>query len=1394
MATIRTIQQSPNGMIWIGTDGAEIFQYDGYSFKELAFKGEEITHHTNNISITDKGFVFSSLYKGAFEYFSEKDSIVRISDKDYNAGETIGAYAFKDRRLIINARKIYERVGDSINYLLKRNSNQDNIVVTQVIEHESALFILSNAGAYRYTAGKLTPIYEWLQIDSEEFSSYKFGYQDGDKVAFCNQQATNWLEVVTNDRGGFYSINQFETQSPIASNDKIISTSYNDKAKKGGVLTMNGNIYELSNKSLKKVVVNYLDRIDYGDFIFCDFSGDFWITTSSQGIYKVSLEPFTRIELHPLFLSQTIGFNYRTASGLILLTVYGEGTYVGKIFEPGEFQSFDFNVRAVQEVFGRTFLATNIGVLEVVSENPFKYEHRYFKNESVNMLLADGKHLWAGPAGKGLQRINIETGQIQQIKTPNNGGPDFFYTAQIVERGRAVTFGTNAGVFKYDRSDRTLTILDYPQESMGSYSGVSTKDIYGNCWFTLEKGIIGVKTNGDIVKLDNPEYFRSTLFYTLTADPYGNIIAGTNKGLTSLKLNKAGEVLSVKNYNEKSGFLGYETIMRSQFVDDDKIFLGTVEGLFIVNTSMLENQRPPVAPMIIPVEQEIVSSGSSQIYKLQVNNPKAGEITFEYKLQGITPNWIQLDPGTQFIDLSDYKTGSITIIARATYDGKNYSEISSKTIQFDIPIWKSNWFVIIMMLVVVLINILLMNYTKSLDGGKLMNTKDMVVHLSLTPSILLFGAICAPGAQIIAPLLVPELQLKIGQTLTVGFILFALYFFSLASRSKNRDYLFDIYLKIAFIVVIGEYLWEVYTSNLHPFNIIGVAIISMITPYVLNKIKFSVIYALILMSIAICFVSLLEETVYPKSYFLIAMIILSSMVIFISYLRYDSLEKLIFVSNLVNKGNLPAIAFNVEGTVTYSSENIQEFANITHDELVGSNISILNNFVPFGDSYKEKKVTDKFEEGEKYIVPMENVRGQVKWVEWSFKEFSRNIRVIFGQDVSEKMELENTYELLVQNAEDFIYRCDIDGNFVFLNDVCFGKLGYTKKELIGKKATDIIPEEQREEIANYYREHFLDLKPSSYREFPIEKKNGDIMWVGQYVTTLFSAGSNKHIIGFIALARDITEKREQQQLIRDQRDAITSSINYARRIQYNLLPQDKQVTQAFPQNFIISKPKDIVSGDFYWMHTIRNKTVLVLADCTGHGVPGSFMTLLGFNLLNSIVLENSITDPGEILNHLDRKLDEYLPRGRGKNAVNDGMEVTICVFEEDSNDFAYACAGSRFLIYEKSEFTMFKGDNKHIGDKEDNFENYNTHYYQLADHYTLYLFTDGFQDQFGGPKDKKFSFRRLLELFESNINLPMKEQSKMIDKEFKKWIGNYNQTDDITIIGIRKTKDLNEDL
>ena len=663
----------------------------------------------------------------------------------------------------------------------------------------------------------------------------------------------------------------------------------------------------------------------------------------------------------------------------------------------------------------------------------------------------------------------------------------------------------------------------------------------------------------------------------------------------------------------------------------------------------------------------------------------------------------------------------------------------------------------------------------------------MDVHSKLAPIIILLGILAVAGSHFLAPILNQQLTLDLPPLLLTLVLLTGLFFMSRSFMNSDRRHFLNSLLILAISIVLLHLMYESYVSNLHPFHMLGIVLTCIIVPFFIHGMRAMIIFTSCLTVCAVILMLAVEQPVYPKPYIGIAYSILIILLLFSSFLRSNSLERLLFISGIINRGNLPAIAFNSEGTIIYASENISNFISTTHDQLIDKNVSMLNKFVPYDGQFKNVDVLKDFKDGNNYIVPHLDPKGDVRWIEWQYKEFGDDTKVMMGQEISEKMELENTYELLVQNAEDFIYRCDTEGNVIFANNIIYDRLGYTKEDIVGKDSISVVPDDYRNEVRKFYSDHFLERKTTSYKEFPILTKDEEIIWIGQHVTTIFAPGSQAYINGFIALARDITSVRRQQQLIQDQRDDITSSINYAQRIQFNLLPHPRNFTSGFREHFIVFKPKDIVSGDFYWMETIGDTTVLALGDCTGHGVPGAFMTLLGINLLNSIVKENRILDPGKILDELDKRLVDILPRSLNQNSLNDGIEMTLCTIDNLKDEMAYACAGSRFLINTEGSFTMLKGDNKHIGDRPPkDFKSYTTHYTTFTHNDLAYLFSDGLQDQFGGEHDKKFTFRRVLKMLEKHASLPLPDQRGNIEETINEWIGVSEQTDDITLISIKK--------
>ncbi len=252
----------------------------------------------------------------------------------------------------------------------------------------------------------------------------------------------------------------------------------------------------------------------------------------------------------------------------------------------------------------------------------------------------------------------------------------------------------------------------------------------------------------------------------------------------------------------------------------------------------------------------------------------------------------------------------------------------------------------------------------------------------------------------------------------------------------------------------------------------------------------------------------------------------------------------------------------------------------------------------------------------------------------------------------------------------------------------------------------------------------------------------------------------------------------QKHLIELHQQETIDSINYAKRIQFALLANDALLENSFDQHFVLFKPKDIVSGDFYWAAEKEDNFYLAVCDSTGHGVPGAFMSLLNISFLNEAINEKNITEPHEILNHVRNKLISHMEDGR------DGMDAILICFNRHTNKITYAAANNAIIHIRKSNIIELPYDKMPVGKGENN-NSFKLFHLEQQTGDLLYLYTDGFADQFGGPNGKKFKYKNLNELVLSASNESMNKQHGLLEKSFIDWKGNLEQVDDICIIGIR---------
>ena len=267
----------------------------------------------------------------------------------------------------------------------------------------------------------------------------------------------------------------------------------------------------------------------------------------------------------------------------------------------------------------------------------------------------------------------------------------------------------------------------------------------------------------------------------------------------------------------------------------------------------------------------------------------------------------------------------------------------------------------------------------------------------------------------------------------------------------------------------------------------------------------------------------------------------------------------------------------------------------------------------------------------------------------------------------------------------------------------------------------------------------------------------------------------------IEMQRDLAAAQRDQ--IAYQKKHITDSIMYAKRIQTALIPSLELFSDKL-EHFVLYKPLAIVSGDFYWVNNIDNKQIIICADCTGHGVPGAFMSMLGVTMLNEIVINKHIIMPDQILENLRQGIIKSLNQNVDEDTVKDGMDMAVCCVDFENNTLWYSGANNPLYLIRNHELVHYRGDKMPVAIHY-RMQPFTLHKIDITKGDEFYIFSDGFVDQFGGPKQKKFMSNQFKETLVELDDVPMLKQAERLNEIFEDWRGDSPQVDDVTLIGVR---------
>ena len=494
--------------------------------------------------------------------------------------------------------------------------------------------------------------------------------------------------------------------------------------------------------------------------------------------------------------------------------------------------------------------------------------------------------------------------------------------------------------------------------------------------------------------------------------------------------------------------------------------------------------------------------------------------------------------------------------------------------------------------------------------------------------------------------------------------------------------------------------------------------------------------------------------------------------------------------------------YEADETIRYISPSVEKILGYTQEEMIGIKdeeyvVSGKKSFRKmFLDlvAYPDEKITIEFSYKKK--------SGESIFLEASGRNLLSdpiigglvvNSRDITERKVAEREQKERgKMQALSENSLDLITRLDRNGKVLYMNPVIENYTTKKKELYIQQQLTNELISPQIISSWMSLIDSTIARNQKAKSEITFPSVDGALVEGDRImqVNAIPEAGEDGSVESFLVVSHDITEMRKASDELEASKKKVTDSINYAKRIQDAIMPDTGLLRSFFTDSFIMFKPKDVVSGDFPWMIQRDNTLYIACVDCTGHGVPGALMSLVGYFLLNNILDTQLDPNPGVILDYLDEYVTKTLRQDTGEGSAKDGMDVGFCKINLDTNELEFAGAHRPlyFVNGETNELEEYKGDKFPIGGGQyRNRTKFTNTVIKFNKNDTMYMFSDGLPDQFGGDDNRKFSPKRIRDIVKMDASVPMEKIEENLDRELTHWMkdGQIKQTDDILMIAIR---------
>jgi PAS domain S-box-containing protein len=500
---------------------------------------------------------------------------------------------------------------------------------------------------------------------------------------------------------------------------------------------------------------------------------------------------------------------------------------------------------------------------------------------------------------------------------------------------------------------------------------------------------------------------------------------------------------------------------------------------------------------------------------------------------------------------------------------------------------------------------------------------------------------------------------------------------------------------------------------------------------------------------------------------------------------------------LLEKASEVITIYDEERIVRYISPSVESILGYDQEEMLGSNDI---NHVSTGHQEQVREMFNQLlnDTDTEYSVTFSFYKkdGEEIWLQARGKNMLKDPSihgiVINTSDITERRRAEEEQrkrgqmQALSENSLDLITRVDADGSFFYINPTIEALTGYKADKYLNQKITEVGLNEDVAEVWSLILDSVIQSKTKKSCEMGFPTIDGEKIMMVNAIPE-FDADEDR-VESVLLVSHDITESKKKENEIKLKNKKINDSINYAERIQSTILPDNELLRQLLPKSFMIFRPRDVVSGDFPWIFHYGDEVILAAVDCTGHGVPGAMISLVGYFLLNEAVVAKEIYEPGKVLDELDLLVTNTFRQNSEKSQIKDGMDVAICRINTKTGRLDYAGAHRPMYVVRKDgdEVEQLKGDKFPIGGgaafkNKTHFQNMTV---QLERGDAFYFFSDGLPDQFGGPNDRKLGPKRIRSFVQEKKGIDMLQMESEMDNFLLDWKGDDRQFDDIIIFGV----------